>query len=1093
MRISLNPARSKFSLPNLSSVQLDSFEWFLKEGIDEILEEISFIEDYTGRNWELTFSKSRIAKPSNTIELAIEKGTTYSASWFLTVVLKDKSTNQEKSQEIYVGEIPMITPRGTFIINGIEKVVVSQLTRAYGVFFVSSEDPSTGKVLGGAKILPKNGAWLEFETAKSGVITVKIDRKRKIAATTILRVFGLPESDRIVKELGESIRPTLEKDSSNSYNEALLEIYKKMRPGEPLVLENAKALIENIFFNPRRYSLSKVGRFKLNQKFGFSTPNDKDHWLLTKEDLIAAISKVIELNEGKMEPDDIDSLANRRVRSVGELLQMQVRVGFIQMERNIKERMSLQPRGILCEPQALISTRPAQARIHSFFALGQLSQYQDQSNPLTGLDHLRRLSVLGPGGLSKERASFSVRDVHFSHYGRVCPVRTPEGPNIGLISYMSLFARVNEYGFLETPYRKLAKEKKGKIRVTDEIVFLAAYDEDKYFIADASPKIDEKGYVQDTLVPLRKGGEFIIGNIETADYMDINPQQVVGIAAALIPFLSNDDVNRALMGTQHATQAVPLIKPEEPLVGTGIESDVALNAGALVVAEENGVVDYADATGVTVSLKNGEKKKYSPSKFVQSNMDTCFNQRVVVSAGDKVKKGDILIEGPSCSNGILSLGTNLKVGYMIWEGYNYEDSILLSERVVKEDILTSIHITDHSMQVLETKLGPEEITRDIPNVSEEVLRNLDEEGIVAIGSKVKSGDILVGKVAPKGESELSAEERLLRAIFGEKAKDVKNNSLTLPHGEYGTIIGVKRITANDETALPNGVLEEITVYIAQQRKIMVGDKLSGRHGNKGVIAKIVPVEDMPYLEDGTPLDVLLSPASVVARMNVGQLLESHLGRVAEIRNEKYDIPVFTKFTENDLKSSLAKANLPESGKVMLIDGRTGEYFDNAVVVGTAYILKLHHLAEDKMHARSIGPYSLITQQPLGGKAQFGGQRFGEMEVWALESYSAAHTLKELLTIKSDDVTGRTLAYRSILQGTEIPESAVPESFKLLIRELNGLGLNIMPLGSDEEGTEEVEKITEGTEGLSEKRDELTVALEAAEEEKNKKEKGLGGF
>ena len=1075
MRISLNPAGSKFPLPNLSSVQLDSFNWFLKEGITEILDEISSIEDYTGRNWELSFSRSRIAKPSNTIESAIEKGATYSASWFLTASLKDKSTNQEKSQEIYVGEIPLITSKGTFIINGIEKVVVSQLTRSFGVFFVSSEDSSTGKVLGGAKILPKNGAWLEFETAKSGVITVKIDRKRKIAATTLLRVFGLAEDSQITKAFEgvdsnskrSFIDITLGKDPAKSYNEALLEIYRKMRPGEPLVLENAKALVETIFFNPRRYSLGKVGRFKLNQRLGFSFPNNKENWLLTKEDLVAVISKVIGLNNGVMEPDDIDSLSNRRVRSVGELLQMQVRVGFIQMERNIKERMSLQPRGLLCEPQTLISTRPVQARVHYFFALGQLSQYQDQSNPLTGLDHLRRLSVLGPGGLSKERASFSVRDVHYSHYGRICPVRTPEGPNIGLISYLSLFARVNEYGFLETAYRKLVKEKNGKVKVTDEVVFLAPYDEEKFFIA-SSPKVDKNGYVQDTLVPLRKGGEFIIGNIATAEYVDVSPQQVVGVAAALIPFLSNDDVNRSLMGTQHATQAVPLINPEEPLVGTGVESAVAENSGTLAIAEEDGKIEYASALEVIVKTKNGEKKKYTPLKFVQSNMDTCFNQRVVVSAGDTVKKGQVLMEGPSSSNGVLSLGANLKVGYMIWEGFNYEDSILLSERVVKEDILTSIHITDHTVQVLETKLGPEEITRDIPNVAEEVLRNLDEEGIVAIGSKVKSGDILIGKVAPKGESELSAEERLLRAIFGEKAKDVKNNSLTLPHGEYGTVIGIKRISADNENVLLNGVLEEITVFIAQQRKIMVGDKLSGRHGNKGVIAKIVPIEEMPCLEDGTPLDIILSPASVVARMNVGQLLESHLGRVAEIRGEKYDIPVFTKFMEKDLRNFLKKADLPESGKVRLIDGRTGEYFDQDVVVGTAYILKLHHLAEDKMHARSIGPYSLITQQPLGGKAQFGGQRFGEMEVWALQSYSAAYLLKELLTIKSDDVIGRTFAYRAILQGAEIPESAVPESFKLLVRELNGLGLNIKPLGSDEEENG---------------KDPLSEALEKASEEK----------
>ena len=1067
MRISLSPSGLNFPLPNLSSVQLDSFNWFCREGINEILEEISSISDYTGKNWELIFSKSRIGKPNCTIENAVKKGLNYSAPWFLTATLIDKSTNEKKSQEIYVGDVPLITPKGTFIINGIEKVVVSQLTRSYGVFFVTSEDPSTGRELGGAKILPKNGAWLEFETAKSGVITVKIDRKRKLAATTLLRVFGLKNDEEIKSAFKgvdtdskrSYVEITLSKDPAKSYNEALIEVYRKMRPGEPLVLDNAKSLIDNLFFNPRRYSLGKVGRFKLNQKLDLTYPNTRENWILTKEDLISVISKVIELNNGVILPDDIDSLSNRRVRAVGELLQMQVRVGFIQMERNIKERMSLQSHGVLCEPQTLISTRPVQARVHSFFALGQLSQYQDQSNPLTGLDHLRRLSVLGPGGLSKERASFSVRDVHYTHYGRICPVRTPEGPNIGLISYLSLFARVNEYGFLETPYRKLLKGKDGKVKLTDEITYLAAYDEGNFYIADATVNIDKNGYILDKLVPLRKGAEFIIGNVASAEYIDLTPQQVVGVVASLIPFVSHDDVNRALMGTQHATQAVPLVKPQEPYVGTGVEKDIAINAGAVICAKEDGKVLFADSEEIIIKTKSGENRKYLPVKFMQSNMDTCFNQNVVINVGDKVKKGDVLIEGPSAVNGRLSLGANVKIAYMIWGGYNYEDSIVISERLVTDDVLTSIHITDHTVQVLETKLGPEQITRDIPNVSEEILRNLDEDGIVAIGSKVKSGDILVGKVAPKGESELSAEERLLRAIFGEKAKDVKNNSLTLPHGEYGTVIGVKRLFSGEENTLPSGVLQEITVYVAQQRKIMVGDKLAGRHGNKGVIARIVPIEDMPHLEDGTPVDVILSPASVVARMNVGQLLEGHIGRVAEELNEKYDIPVFTKFTEDNLKSMFAKANLPLSGKIKLKDGRTGEYFSEDVVVVNAYILKLHHLAEDKMHARSIGPYSLITQQPLGGKAQFGGQRFGEMEVWALEAYSAAHTLKEMLTIKSDDVMGRTLAYRAILQGTEIPESAVPESFKLLVRELNGLGLNIIPQGAEEE-KDELDKAVE---------------------------------
>jgi len=1051
-------------LRNLLTVQTNSYQWFLKEGLAEVLEEVNPIEDATGRGWLLSFSDPFFGKPELTIDEAIYRGVTYAAPWYLRATIKDKKSGEKQSSRIYMGDLPVMTKRGTFIINGVERVVVNQLTRSEGVFFGTEEDPATGKILATAKVLPKNGAWLEFETSRGGVLTVRIDRGRKVAVTALLRVFGLVSKKEILSAFEgvdtdaetRYIEETLKKDPSDSRDASILEIYRQIRPGEPLILDNARPVVEAMFFDPRRYSLGKVGRFKLNQKLGLDFPNTREFWTLKKRDLVQIVRKIIELNNGIGEPDDIDHLGNRRVRSVGELLQHQVRIGFLQMERNIRSRMSLQPRGKLPSPSVLVSARPVAARIHSFFASSQLSQFMLQHNPLDGLDHLRKLSVKGPGGLTKERASFSVRDAHYTHYGRICPVRTPEGPNIGLDTYLALYARVNEYGFLETPYRKIVNEGNGRVRVTNEIRYLAAYDEDEFFITDASVKLDKDGYILEERIPLRHRGEFFVGQREQAQFMDVSPKQIVGAAASLIPFLAHDDVNRALVGTAQESQSVPLIKPQAPLVGTGLEAVVAENAGVLIRAEEDGIVSYVDATTIKVKNRRGRVKTYRLKKFVKSNQGTCYNQKPVVTRGQRVKKGDLLADGPSCDKGELALGTNLRIAYMSWKGLTYEDAMVISDRLVKEDLLSSIMISSYTVQVLETKLGPEEITRDIPNVSEEALRNLDERGIVVVGAEVKSGDILVGKIAPKGETELTAEERLLRAIFGEKAREVRDNSLRVPHGEYGTVIGVKILTREENKNLPAGVLSEIQILVARNKKIMVGDKLAGRHGNKGVISQIVPVEDMPYLDDGTPIDIIISPASVVSRMNVGQLLEAHLGWAAEKLNRKYAVPPFEKFNEDLLVAELKKAGLPVSGKTRLRDGQTGEYFDQEVVVGNAYILKLIHLVEDKVHARSTGPYSLITQQPLGGKAQFGGQRLGEMEVWALEAYGAAHTLQEMLTIKSDDLFGRSKAYQAIIQGKEIPQPHVPESFKLLVRELNGLGLAVETLKGESESAEKKE-------------------------------------
>ena len=1043
-------------LEGLLTAQINSYNRFLERGLVAVLEEMGPIEDTTSRGWTLVFSEPMVGEPKTTVTEAVRRGVTYAAPWHLKATIKDAKKGKTRTSKIFMGDLPMMTEVGSFVINGIERAVIHQLTRSEGVFFTTETDPATGRILAGAKVLPQNGAWLEIETSRTGVLTVKIDRKRKMAVTALLRLFGF-ETDAEILDLFKDfdtdatrryIETTLEKDASKNRNSAILEIYRRIRPGDPLVLDTAEPVIETMFFDKRRYSLGRVGRFQLNRKLGLEIPNDSEHRVLSKKDLIKILERVVQLNNGIGMPDDIDHLGNRRIRSVGELLQRQVRIGFLQLERNVKGRMALQSQDTLPSPAALISSRPVSARIRGFFAGSQLSQFMSQHNPLDSLDHLRKLSVKGPGGLTRERASFSVRDAHYTHYGRICPVRTPEGPNIGLDTHLALYARVNEYGFLETPYRKIVKGAEGRKQVTDEVKYLAAYDEDDLFLTSASVKLDENGYILEDRIPLRHNGEFFVGQADQAQYMDVTPKQIVGAAAGLIPFLSHDDVGRALMGSAHESQAVPLVKPAAPLVGTGIERIIARSAGALTEAQEPGTVSYVDATKIEVKNTKGKKKIYPLQKFVKSNQETCYNQKPAVEVGQKVKKDQLLAEGPSCEGGELALGTNLTIAYMSWGGLTYDDATVISDRLVKDDVLSSITISNHTVQILETKLGPEDVTCDIPNVSETALRNLDEGGVVVVGAEVKPGDILVGKIAPKGEAELTAEERLLRAIFGEKARDVRDNSLRVPHGESGTVIGIKTLTREENEELPAGVIEEIHVLVAKNRKIMVGDKLSGRHGSKGVISKIVPAEDMPHFPDGTPVDIIISPSSVVSRMNVGQLLEAHLGAAGERLGKKYAIPPFEKFDEELLIEELRKAGLSTSGKVRLIDGLTGEYFDQEVAVGNAHILKLKHLVEDKIHARSTGPYSLITQQPLGGKAQFGGQRMGEMEVWALEAYGAAHTLQEMLTIKSDDLFGRTKAYQAILQGEEILERTTPESFKLLVRELNGLCLDMEPLKNE---------------------------------------------
>lgn len=1044
-------------LPDLTSFQKESYAWLKEKGIAEVLEEINPIEDQTGRGWKLYFKNSRFGQTEVTPTEALKKGLTYSLPWYLTAVLREEKSGKasgpggrENEKEIFMGDFPEMTEKGTFVINGIERVVVGQLTRSEGVYFTGEVDPRTQDFLTQVKVIPKNGAWLEFSTTRGGTLRVSVNRSRKLPATVVLRVFGLESDQEILDAFSEVdthperrfIEQTLAEDKSEDFESAVLEIFRRVRPGERLVLSNAKEVLKMMFFDPHRFDLGRVGRFKLNQELKLDFPLKGASRLLTKEDLVRITSRMIELNCGRGQFTDIDSLANRRVRGVGELTQHYLRVGFLQMSRNIRGRMSVQARGKFPSPKDLISPRPVAARLHSFFASSQLSQYHDQHNPLSFLSHLRLLTVKGPGGLTQERASFSVRDAHYSHYGRICPIETPEGANIGLTTRMALYSRIDEFGFLETPLRRVKKDKKG-VRLTEEVEYLPSWEENKHFVTSASVKTNGKGYVLEERIPLRKAGEFFMGSKEQAEYADITPAQIVGASASTIPFLANDDANRALMASNMSRQAVPLITPEAPIVGTGMEEPLARNSGALLLAEKAGEVIEVDTQKIIVAERRG-KREYELSKFKKSNDDTCLNQIPRVNVGDKVKKGELLADGPSTENGELALGANLTIAYMPWEGLNYEDAFVVSKKLVEEDILTSIHISEYSTSVLETKLGPEEITQDIPNVSEETLRNLDEEGIVAVGSEVRSGDILVGKIAPKGESELSAEERLLRSIFGEQARDVRDNSLRIPHGEYGTVIDV-RILTPDDSDLEAGVLREISVRVAQRRKIMVGDKLAGRHGNKGVIAAVLPREDMPFLEDGTPVDIIISPSSVISRMNIGQLFEAHLGEAGKVLGKRYAIPPLGRLDPELLEKELRKAGLPASGKRILFDGKTGEKYSQEVVVGQIYILKLEHLVEEKIHARSTGPYTLITQQPLGGKSQFGGQRFGEMEVWALEAYRARENLQEMLTIKSDDIVGRSRAYKALVQGEKIPEATLPESFKLLIRELNGLCLEIEPV------------------------------------------------
>ncbi|TSC54438.1 MAG: DNA-directed RNA polymerase subunit beta [Microgenomates group bacterium LiPW_16] len=1070
--------------PDLIAIQRDSYRWFLEEGIAEALAEISPVEDFTGKNWTLTFGRHFFGRPKYSPSQALEKGVTYDFPLKVEATLINKQTGDKVKQEVFLGDIPAMTDRGTFIINGIERCIVNQLVRSPGVFFTGEQDPVTGRMLYLAELRPLHGSWLEFNVGRSDVLTVRIDRRRKFPITTFLRATAISSDEDLLSTFAQIdknpnhkfIITTIERDPTKGKEEAILEIYRKMRPGEPVVLENARTFLENMFFNPRRYNLGKAGRYKLNKKLGLTLPNISENHILTKEDIIGTVSYLVRLQNGEsqVQVDDIDHLANRRVRCAGELVATNAfRIGILRLERTIKEKMSLAPVSAPLTPSVVVNARPVIAAINDFFRTSQLSTILDQTNPLSELDNLRRLTVMGTGGISRERASFSIRDINASQYGRICPVRSPEGPNIGLVTYLALYAQVNEYGFLETPYRRVIK-KNGKMKVTNEIVYLAADDEQEFYITHAGVNIDKDGNIVDKRVPARFKGEFLEVPRELIEFIDLTPRQVVGAPASLIPFLAHDEANRALMGTHMQCQAVPLVRPAAPLIGTGMEEKVAQALGRVVRARHKGLVVFVDAQKVIVKLdkqsfssnkqsfsSNKKVKEEEPQenvkierneeiyfveKFKRSAQSTCYFQKPLVRLGQKVKAGEIIIDGPATQNGELALGQNLVIAYMSYEGLGFEDAIVISDRLVHEDVLTSINIEDYEASVVETKLGPEETTRDIPNVGEEALLNLDQEGIVVIGAEVGPSDILVGKIAPKGETELTAEERLLRAIFGEKAREVRDTSLRIPHGERGIVVDVKILDKEKGDELEPGTSRKIIVKVAQIRKVVVGDKLAGRHGNKGVISKIVPKCDMPYLPDGTPVDIIISPLSVLSRMNLGQLLEAHLGWAAQKRGFKIAIPVFEKIPEEKIVAELEKAKLPVSGKTILYDGKTGEPFVREVVVGIGYIMKLIHMVEDKTHARSTGPYSLVTQQPLGGKAQMGGQRLGEMEVWALESHRAAHTLQEMLTIKSDDVIGRARAFEAIIKGVDIPASTVPESFKVLVKELQALCLDITPMG-----------------------------------------------
>lgn len=1081
----------KSSIPkaiDLVILQKQSYQQFLDEGIAQLLKDISPILDFTGKNWQLEFGEYSFGKSRFNPEQAQQKGVTYDAPLRVKVTLTNLQTQEKYSQEAFLGDIPMMTEKGTFVINGVERAIVNQIVRSPGVFFSQNDDPISGKRLYGAELRPSHGSWLEFSISRSDVLTVKIDRRRKFAATTLLRALGFSEEEILeqFKDVDSNpdhqyIQSTLAKDLTKDQNEALLEIFRKMRPGDPVVLETAKSLLENMFFNARRYNLTRVGRFKINKRLGLDIPNTPENYKLTKEDILATLKYLIGLANGSGKVDDIDHLANRRVRRVGELVaQNAFWVGLQRLERVIKERMSLLSADMEITAAGLINARPVIASVNEFFRSSQLSQILDQINPLSEVDHLRRLSVMGTGGIARDRASFSIRDINHSQYGRIDPIRSPEGPNIGLVTYLALFARIDEYGFLETPYKKVVLDK-GKPRVTDELIYLTADDEEDQYITEATINIDKNGYIDQNRVPVRYMGSFFEADAKLVNLIDISPQQIVGTSASLIPFLAHDDANRALMGTHMQCQAVPLLLPHAPLVGTGMEKIIADNMARVLRAPFDGEITYVDGERIVLEGK-GKKEEYRIQKFVNSPMSTCYSQHPVVKMGQKVKAGDLLIEGTSSENGELALGQNLLIAYMSYDGLGYEDAIVISDKLVKEDLLTSIHIEEYSTDVVETKLGPDEVTSDIPNVSEENLANLDERGIVRIGAEVGPGDILVGKVQPKGETELTAEERLLRAIFGEKAKEVRDTSLRMPHGERGTVIGIQILSREEGDDLGAGTLQRIKVKVAQLRKVTAGDKLAGRHGNKGVISKIVPTQDMPHLEDGTPVDIIISSASILSRMNLGQLLEAHLGLAAQKLGYKVAAPVFEKVPEEILIEQLKKAGLSLSGKSKLIDGRTGEYFDQEVVVGNAHFLKLIHMVEDKTHARSTGPYSLVTQQPLGGKAQMGGQRFGEMEVWALEAYGAAHILQEMLTIKSDDVVGRAKAFEAIVKGTEIPQALIPESFKVLGKELQSLGLAVETQGAKIVSVEEAEETAEIKEEVAAFQNVLDVAPSAEGED-----------
>jgi DNA-directed RNA polymerase subunit beta len=1095
-------------LPDLIELQKSSYKWLFDEGLSDLFNEISPIKDFIGRDLELSFGEYALDKPKFDEILAKERNVTHEASLRVKIKLLNKKTKEVQEQEVFLGDFPLMTDRGTFIINGVERVVVSQLIRSPGIFFTTVKQVGDFSLYG-AKIIPNRGAWLELESGKNGVIWVRIDRKRKVAATSLLRAFGYGSDEAIsnlFKGLDEDsleyINNTIKKDLSSSEDEGMLEVYKKIRPGDLATVDNAKSLIHAMFFNFDRYDFGRAGRYKIEKRLGLKFEDNKEGRVLKVEDIVASMKEIIRLNLTQEASDDIDHLSNRRVRGVGELLQNRLRIGMARMERIVKDRMSTSNVKVLT-PGQLINARPVDGVIKEFFMTSQLSQFMDQTNPLAELAHKRRLSVLGPGGLNRERAGFEVRDVHTTYYGRICPIATSEGPNIGLVGHMSTYAKIDEYGFLKTPYRKIISQvenkpdlitgkvagsdiKKGgsvivkageiitkelaqkitkldllkiavKPMVSKEIVYLDAAEEGQSVTTPATTVFDDEGYIVREKVEARINGEPGIIEASQVDYMDVSTKQILSVTTSLIPFLEHDDAVRALMGTNMQRQAVPCIKPQAPLVGTGIEEKAARDSGHVVLAIEDGKVSAVSANKIEVAQKDGKVKKYRLNKFIRSNASTCLNQKPIVNVDEMVKKGQPLADGPSTDNGELAIGQNILVAFMPWRGWNYEDAIIVSNRIIKEDRLTSVYIETYPVDIRETKLGPEVVTRDIPNISEERLKDLDEDGIIRVGAEVSSGDILVGKITPKGETELSAEEKLLRAIFGEKAKDVRDSSLYLKHGDRGKVIDVKIFSREQGDKLSTGVIKTVQITIASLRKVQVGDKMSGRHGNKGIISKIVPIEDMPYMEDGTPVDIILSPLGVPSRMNIGQILEVHMGMAAKKNGYTVATPVFNGIPESTIKEELQKAGIDSDGKSVLHDGITGDKFKNKVTVGYMYMLKLNHMVEDKMHQRSIGPYSLITQQPLGGKAQHGGQRFGEMEVWALEGYGAAYALQEMLTIKSDDVPGRAKAYESIVKGEPIENIGLPESFNILVRELNGLGLKV-DLFSD---GKEVKRISAG--------------------------------